>query len=224
MYRSRFVLAFLGSVLLPALAHAQALPGTKPLDGKEDFARVMVDGIHRYLDREIAASPKNREAMWKIDTSSPEAYAKSVAPHRERLRKYLGVIDERVPPHLEYISGPGEPSLAAEIDGCKVHAVRWAVLPGVDAEGLLIEPKGEAKANVVVVPHADQLPEDLAGIGKGDAFGLRLARHGCRVLIPTLINRQDELSGNPKLGRATNLPHREFIHRMAYEMGRTLTG
>jgi dienelactone hydrolase len=209
--------------LVPASA-AEPLPDTKPLTEEGDLAKKMVDGIHRYLDRETAASPKNREAMWKIDTSSPEAYAKSVAPHRARLKKYLGVIDERVPPHLEYISGPGEPSLIAEIDGCKIQAVRWAVLPGVDAEGLLIEPKGEPTANVVAVPHADQIPEDLAGIGKGDAFGLRLARHGCRVLIPTLINRQDDLSGNPKLGRQTNLPHREFIHRMAYEMGRTLTG
>ena len=55
----------------------------------------------------------------------------------------LGVVDERVPPNLEYVGGPGQPSLVAEIDGCKVHAVRWAVLPGVDAEGLLIEPKGK---------------------------------------------------------------------------------
>ncbi|HSQ55314.1 MAG TPA: hypothetical protein VLM40_06175, partial [Gemmata sp.] len=203
---------------------AEPLPNTKPLTEDGDLAAKMVAGIHKYLDRALADSPKNREAMWKLDVSSPEAYAKSVAPHRERLRKILGVVDKRVQPHLEYISGPGESSLIAEIDGCKIHAVRWAVLPGVDAEGLLIEPKGEPRANVVAVPHADQLPEDVAGVGKGDAFGLRLARHGCRVVIPTLIDRNDTLSGNPKLGRATHLPHREFVHRMAYEMGRTLTG
>jgi len=134
------------------------------------------------------------------------------------------VIDERVKPNLEYIDGPGKPSLIAEIDGCKVHAVRWAVLPGVDAEGLLLDPKGKAKANVVAVPHADQLPEGLCGLAHGDAFALQLARNGCRVLVPTLINRKDDLSGNARLKRQTNIPHREFIHRMAYEMGRTLTG
>ena len=88
----------------------------------------------------------------------------------------LGVVDERVKPNLEYVTGPGKPSLLAEIDGCKVHAVRWAVLPGVDAEGLLIEPKGKPKANVVAIPHADQLPEELAGTDRtGDDFALRLA-------------------------------------------------
>ena len=102
--------------------------------------------------------------------------------------------------------------------------MRWAVLPGVDAEGLLIEPKDKPKAIAVAIPHADQLPEELAGLTKGDDFGLRLARHGCRVLIPTLIDRKDDLSGNAKLKRQTNIPHREFIHRMAYEMGRTLIG
>jgi dienelactone hydrolase len=162
--------------------------------------------------------------LWKADLASKEALVKSLPAKRERLRKLLGVVDERVKPNLEYTAGPGKPSLVAEIDGCKVHAVRWAVLPGVDAEGLLIEPKGEPKANVVAVPHADQLPEELAGLTEGDAFGLRLARHGCRVLIPTLIDRKDDLSGNPRLKRQTNIPHREFVWRMAYEMGRTLTG
>src|SRR5439155_11389812 len=108
-------------------------------------------------------------------------------------------------------------------DGCKVHAVRWAVLPGVDAEGLLIEPKDKPVANVVAVPHADQSPEAIT-LGVGDPFALTLARHGCRVLVPTLIDRNDTLSANAKLGKVTNLPHREFVHRMAYEMGRTLTG
>src|SRR5262245_2683392 len=210
------------ALLLSGVASADPLAGTQPLEEKGDLAAKMVDGIHKYLDRELAASPKLREMLWKVDTSSPAAYAKSVAAHRDRLRKVLGVVDQRVPPHLEYIGGPGEPSLLSEIDGCKVHAVRWSVLPGVDAEGLLIEPKDKAVANVVAVPHADQTPEDIA-LGGGDPFALTLARHGCRVLVPTLIDRNDSLSSNPKLGKVTNIPHREFVHRMAYEMGRTLT-
>src|SRR5262245_45071319 len=211
------------ALLLSGVASADPLPGTQPLEDKDDLATKMVDGIHKYLDRELAASPKVRESLWKVDTSSPAAYSKSVSAHRDRLRKLLGVVDQRVPPHLEYSGGPGEPSLLSEIDGCKVHAVRWAVLPGVDAEGLLIEPKDKAVANVVAVPHADQTPEAIA-LGGGDLFALTLARHGCRVLVPTLIDRDDSLSSNAKLGKVTNIPHREFIHRMAYEMGRSLTG
>jgi dienelactone hydrolase len=207
-----------------AVKSSEPLPYTKPLNDDGDLAAAMVAGIHKYLDRELKAAPAKRDELWKPDLASKEALAKSLPAKRERLRKLLGVVDERVKPNLEYVSGPGKPSLLAEIDGCQVHAVRWAVLPGVDAEGLLIEPKGTPKANVVAIPHADQLPEELAGLTKGDSFALNLARHGCRVLVPTLINRQDELSGNAKLKRQTNIPHREFVYRMAYEMGRTLSG
>lgn len=217
----RHLLALL--LLASALPAADPLPNTKPLTDDGDLAAAMVAGIHKYLDRELKAAPAKRDELWKPDLASKEALAKSLPAKRERLRKMLGVVDERVKPNLEYISGPGKSSLLAEIDGCKVHAVRWAVLPGVDAEGLLIEPKDKPKANVVAIPHADQLPEELAGFLK-DSFGIALARHGCRVLVPTLIDRKDELSGSAKLKRQTNIPHREFVYRMAYEMGRTLTG
>src|SRR5262249_14493343 len=191
------VLLFIG------VASAEPLAGTQPLEEKGDLAAKMVDGIHKYLDRELAASPESREQLWKVDTSSPAAYTKSVAAHRDRLRKVLGVVDQRVPPHLEYLAGPGEPSLLAEIDGCKVHAVRWAVLPGVDAEGILIEPKEKALANVVAVPHADQTPEELS-LGGGDPFALTLARHGCRALVPALIDRHGSPSAHPTLRKQTN--------------------
>ncbi len=203
---------------------AEPLPNTKPLTETGDLAAKMVAGIHKYLDRELADAPKKRDALWKADLASKEALAKSLPAKRERLKRILGVVDERVKPNLEYVSGPGKTSLLAEIDGCKIHAVRWAVLPGVDAEGLLIEPKGKPVANVVAIPHCDQLPEELAGLMKGDDYALRLARNGCRVLIPTLIDRKDDLSGSAKLKRQTNIPHREFIYRMAYEMGRSLVG
>ena len=38
--------------------------GTKLLEEKTDFARVMVDGIGKYLDRETAASVEKRKTYW----------------------------------------------------------------------------------------------------------------------------------------------------------------
>jgi dienelactone hydrolase len=203
--------------LISSSRAAEPLPNTKPLTEDGDLAAKMVAGIHRYLDRELAAAPAKRDEVWKDALASKEALAKSLPAKRERLRKMLGVVDERVKPNLEYRAGPGKASLIEEIDECKIHRVRWSVLPGVHAEGFLIEPKGQPKANVVYLP----------GTGAGARnipYDLELARHGCRVLMPTMIDRHDELSGNAKLKRQTNLPHREFIWRMAYEMGRTLTG
>jgi dienelactone hydrolase len=209
-------------LVLPTQA-AEPLPGTKPLTEEGELHQKMVDGIHRYLDRETAATPKLRNQQWSLGESAPAAYAAHLVKARERLAKVLGVVDHRVPPRVEFIATPGEPSLLAEIDGCKFHAVRWAVLPGIDAEGILIEPKGPPTGCVVAIPHADQTPEMIALTGP-DPFARTLAKAGCRVLIPTLIDRNSTLSKSAKLGRATNLPHREFIHRMAYEMGRTLIG
>src|SRR5438105_1478779 len=85
-------------MIIPSLGFAQPLPGTKPLEGKDDFARVMVDGIHRYLDKLTTDSVAKRTASWKPEYSSAEAYAKSLEPQRQRLRKILGVIDQRLPP------------------------------------------------------------------------------------------------------------------------------
>ncbi len=101
-------------------------------------------------------------------------------------------------------------------------------LPGVDGEGLLLEPKGKVVAQVVALPDADWTPEMVVGLTAGvpekAQFARRLAENGCRVIVPVLIDRKDTWSGNLTLGRMTNQPHREFIYRMAYEMGRHLLG
>ncbi len=196
---------------------AEPLPNTKALTIDGNISTKQVEGMHKYLDRELAAAAKARDAAWtKLDA----------AKHRDGLKKVLGVVDARLAPRMEYISGPGEPAAIAECKAFTVYAVRWSVLPGIDGEGLLLEPKEKVKANVVAIPDALWTPEQIAGLTKDEklAFAQRLAEHGCRVVVPVLIDRNDNLSGSEKLKRATNLPHREFVHRMAYQMGRTLVG
>jgi len=210
-----------------AVKSTEPLPGTKALTESGNLATKQVAGMHTYLDRALATAPQERAKLLKTDRTSAEAFSKSVEPHRERLRKYLGVVDKRSKPHIE-ILGAQERAAIAETNLYKVFAVRWAVLPGLDAEGLLLEPRDKVVAAVVAVPDADQTPEQLVGLAPGSPaiaqFARRLAESGCRVLVPVLVDRRDALSANPKLGRATNLPHREFVHRMAFEMGRTLIG
>ena len=207
----------------------EPLPGTKPLAWDGNLSMRMVDGIHAYLDRETAASVKKRTTRWKLDFSSPGAYLKSVEPNRERLKTMLGVVDPRLPPNLQFVGGPDQPSLVAAAKQYTIRAVRWAVLPGIEAEGLLLEPKGgQAIANVVAVPDAGQTPEHFAGLVQDvtteSQVARRLAEAGCRVLVPTLIDRNDTYSGSARFNRWTNQSHREFLYRMAFEMGRTLIG
>lgn len=207
---------------------AQPLPGTKPLEGKQDFARVMVDGIHRYLDKATEQAAKDRPKLWNIDLTSPAAFNKSVQPNRERLRKIIGVVDQRVPVTMTKIATTEQASLVAETKHYKVFAVRWTVLPGMNGEGLLLEPTDGAQTCAVAIPDADWTPEQLIGVAKGvprdSQFARRLAENGCRVIVPTLLSRSDEYSGSPAIGRFTNQPHREFVYRMSYQMGRHVIG
>lgn len=227
------VVAF--GLIHPAAAQdAKHLPGTAPLTEKADFARKMLEGLDRWLDKQTAATAAERGKNFKPDFSSAEAYEKSLEPKREKLKKLLGVIDTRVSPTaFEGVAVPSKPAMVAETGFIKAYAVRWPVLPGVTGvtgEGLLLEPRGTPVANVVALPDAEMTPEQIAGMDKGKTppicgrFALRLAENGCRVLVPTLIDRNDTWSGSPSLGRMTNQSHREFVQRMAWEMGRTITG
>jgi len=202
----------------------QALPGTKLWETRGDPAADMVEGIHRYLDRRTAEGVDRRAARWHRDLSSPGAYARSVEPNRERLRGLIGAVGDRTAPVvLEYVSTPDWPAKLGESDKAAVFAVRWSVYPGVEAEGLLLEPRGDTIANVVAMADCGVTPEQFAGLAPGleptRQVARLLAESGYRVLVPTLIDRSDEFSGNP-LVRMTNLPHREWIYRMAFEAGR----
>src|SRR5262249_48888071 len=123
----------------------EPLPDTKPLTQQGDLAARMVAGIDKYLMRALAASVEQRKHYWKPDYTSPDAYAQSVQPNRKRLRKILGVVDQRLPvKELQYVASTDQPPLVAETKDYRVYAVRWPVLEGVDAEGLLLDPKTKA--------------------------------------------------------------------------------
>jgi putative membrane-bound dehydrogenase-like protein len=209
----------------------RTLPGTLPLEAKGDLSMEMIAGIDRFLLKEIEASVERRAAYWKRDTRSKDQYEASVAPNRERLRKILGIVDERsadgVPEFPIPATEPGLGFSVASTDTFQARVVRWPVFRGVEGEGLLLIPKAVDGPLAIVIPDADQTPEMLAGITGGlseeHQTARRLAEQGCWVLIPTIIDR-DDLYSVSGVGKATNQPHREFVYRPAFEMGRTIIG
>jgi dienelactone hydrolase len=208
-------------------ANAQTLPDTQPLTMPGDLAAQMVAGIDKFLDREIEASVARRAERWQRDFSSPENYVKSVEPNRQRFLKIIGAADSREPVEVQLLATPAQPALVGEGAGYKIFAVRWNVFKGVDAEGLLLQPNKKPVADIVALPDCDATPEMLVGlttgVPKSSQFARRLAASGCRVLVPTLIDRSDTYSGRPDV-RMTNQPHREFIYRAAFELGRHVIG
>jgi dienelactone hydrolase len=205
------------------------LPRTTPLDWTGDSSARMVEGIDRFLTKATLESVQERQRFWKRDFTSPDAYTKSVNPNRERLRRQIGAVDLRYVVHgLEFLNTTKHDSRLAETDAYTVHSIRWLVFDHVYGEGLLVQPRSAPVARVVAIPDADHTPEMLMGLIPGIAadaqFARRLAEQGCQVVIPVLISRDDHWSGNPILNRFTNQPHREWIYRQAYQMGRHIIG
>ncbi len=210
------------------VAGQSTLPGTAPLEAQGDLAQEMVEGIHSYLDRATTEAASGRGRFWMPDYASPEAYGRSVEPNRERLRTILGVVDERLGIRdLELVATTGRPSKIATGPGYEVHEVRWEVLAGVFGRGLLLQPTAAAVARVVAIPDASWTPEALAGLTEelpaAAQFARRLAESGCQVVVPVLVDREARWSGLEGF-RQTNLPHRAFLYRMSYELGRHLIG
>jgi len=206
----------------------QFLDQTAPLELRGDLAAQMVEGIHRYLDRSTGAAVESRENFWKRDYQSAERYRQSVAPNRDHLRRIIGAVDQRLPATAIRLEAETPDALTiGSGSGYKIYAVRWPVFEGVDGEGLLLEPESPPVARIVAVPDADWTPEMLvgtvAGVDVAAQIARRLAENGCEVLVPVLIDRADTWSAIPGI-RMTNQPHREWIYRMAYEVGRHIIG
>ncbi len=207
---------------------ASHLPDAAPLDEAGDIAAQMIAGIHRYLDRELRAADQTAAARLQSEPAANELSETAVQERRQEFAHIIGMADDRKPaPSLEFVCSTTDPFRVAATPTYDVHAVRWPVLDGVDGEGLLLRPKRPPSAHVIAVPDADWTPEMLAGLAPGLApaqqFARRLVERGCQVVVPALIDRDHSLSGNPAI-RMTDQPHREFIYRMAFEMGRHVIG
>ena len=236
-----------GLLLMTAACPARAdagdqsvvLPGTSRLTTKRPLVDVMVEGINRFCLRELAASPERRRRNWdRIFPTAEESAKRSGkkrAAMRQRFGQLIGLVDRRltsVPGHSIHFEFPGRGAQPLELARGKesvVLAVRWKVLEGVTAEGLMIMPimPRQPRACVVAIPDAAWTPEQFCGIEPGVPASAqlprRLAAAGCLVVVPLLISRDDEFSGHPDVAY-TNQTHREFIYRQAFEMGRHVIG
>lgn len=209
----------LSALVLSACAQADPLPGTQPLVEDGDLAAKMVQGIHRFLDRETVEVTKARAALWKPDTSSPEAWEKYMEPKRARLRQLLGMVDERNAPDLQTVEK------TAMIGTAAVRRAEWSVLRGVKGDGLLLN--ADADAAIIVIPDCGTTPEQTFGFSPGvppeRQWANRLASIGnARILAISLVDRRE--GAQMPEGRKSRFSQREVLWRAGFEMGRTMLG
>ena len=215
----------------------EVFPGTKLLDWQGDLSSKMLDGAHQFVDQKIKESIANRAQFWNRNFSSRKAYELSVDPNRRRLMEYIGVEDKNAPNinynqglpdknppvNLQRIAANTEAEIIAETSKYRVYEVRWSVLNRVYGEGLLLQPKTKPAGNIIALPDADQIPEQLVGLAPGipvaSQFARQLAENGYQVLIPVLISRTLLFPGQPE-----QQTYREWIYRQAFHMGRHIIG
>lgn len=194
---------------------AYPLADTLLLTWQGDIASILIDSCDAFLLNEIEKSINNRVKHWDRNFSSPKAYEKSIEKNRNSFAEIIGVKEQRTP-----FNNPDILSKVAENSTYQVNNVRWPVFGQVYSEGLLVTPiKSNSSNAVIVVPDADQTPEELMGISGNLPLEKQRARtyaeKGFTVLIPAVINRET-LHGN--------IANREFLYRSAFELGRHIIG
>lgn len=203
-------------LLIPLLSSAQfQIPDSDNLKWEGDIASRLIDSCDAFLLQEIKNSMQERIPLWHRDLSSMEKYTLSIAENRRRFAHMIGVRDDRIA-----IPEPEICGLVAEGKNYRVQAIRWPVMDQVHGEGLLIIPNEATwEKAAVVIPDADQSPEEILGISGSLDLRCQTARiyaeQGYVVIVPTLINRQMN---------QWNISNREFIYRSAYELGRHIIG
>jgi dienelactone hydrolase len=195
-----------------------------------DLASELVAGADRFLLKQIEESAGKRETYWKRDFSSAEAYQASVEPNRKRLAQILGVRDARAAAGKQFYdvkwrAYENELPVRGPALGYGIGLATWSAFGDVTGEGIELYPGPEQPPPcvVIVIPDADQMPEQLAGLAEGVApesqVARRLAENGYPVIVPALIDR----TVAARNGRA-KLTNREYLYRSAFELGRHLIG
>ncbi|MFT5188372.1 MAG: dienelactone hydrolase [Verrucomicrobiales bacterium] len=203
-----FAVTALTLVSLCRAEETATLPSTAPLTWEEaDLSERLMNGAHTFVERKIADAKAERSKHWLGENA--------VERNRALLKEITGVVDDRLRPRMERFGDDDGPALLADMPNYQVFRVRWAVLDGFSAEGLLVEPRGNACGNLVVLPDAGQaLTEASVAV---------LAKAGFRIVIPTLINSEKLETEDPQIQRSDQT-HREWLYRQAFHMGRHVIG
>ena len=187
----------------------------------------MVDGIDRFLSHELERAKETRSRFWKPKAGADQAAV--FEANRRKLAHILGVRDPRTPLErmrvmfdmfILQIYEPVHPRQTGD-QHRTAFPLALTAFGDVSGEGLVIQ-QGD-RPWVIVIPDAGTTPEQAMGLLPGVAVESQvahlLADNGFSVVVPALLDRRLE----PRRGRA-QLSDREFIHRAAFELGRTTLG
>lgn len=211
----------------PQQSIPQKYDNSELLEAAGDPATRMLEGVERFLDRQLDQSIATSSRAWPIPVEKPtvpakarEHYLAATKPLRSLLPERIGLVDVRSHgTHFVKQYRFGNNPVLYQDPNLTVHEVSWEVFPGVQATGLAIQPK-EITFCVIAIPDAEQMPEDLCGAKESNAtYAMEIACAGGFVVIPTVISRTE----SPRNGRSV-LTDQEFLYRSAIVLGRHVLG
>jgi dienelactone hydrolase len=200
---------------------------TEPLEETGDAAARMLEGVDRFLDRQLEASRRAGVHLWPKPpekSAEPEKvkelYALETKALRTNLAERIGLVDVRsTDASLVQQRTYGKEPALFQNETFTIYEVAWNVYPGVQASGIIIQPK-EVRFCALAIPDAGQMPEDLCGGQESSVrYALEVASSGGFVVIPTVISRSE----SARNGRSV-LTDQEYLYRSAIVLGRHVLG
>jgi hypothetical protein len=161
----------------------------------EELQQAQYAEIEKYLDARVAAAEDARRSAWQRDTSSIEAYEKSIAPQRQRLFEMLGGSADYDRPPLD----PQE-DLLAEFSTHTAYRVWFTPFDGLRAYGILLVPKGKPapRPALICVHGMGGTPEGVCGLTEQpdyhNRFGLQAVERGFVVFATLNMNNAQKQS------------------------------
>ncbi len=199
---------------LAVALHGTALLNKPVTEGMREEQRQQI--IH-YFEAQIAATPARRDALWRTNFSSLNAYKASVEPHRAHLREMLGLVNAH--------TGTPQSKILSESASIKVEDVTLTMDSGLTARALIFLPKSVALAGgVIAIPPATESREEFAGVTEGakPAAWLKvLLARKLAVAVPITIERSDN---HPICQQAGGKDRRRVLWRAGFIVGRTVVG
>lgn len=175
-------------ITIPLISLSDELPGTPALTWDGDIASRLIDKTDQFL-------------LGKIDQAVKKRHASSQLPNREKLKKIIGVRDQRPKKPKLYLSEVQKTEASYTIQLFKIQA-----FGGVHVEGFLLQPKQHTETTIFTPDPSTLATTKIPQI---------LASNSHRVFVPILIDRNSRHNG---------IANREFLYRSAFELGRHIIG
>jgi hypothetical protein len=157
----------------------------RPDTGNKHRARYLAQ-LNELIDSLYRKAETSRSNWFKPETTSPEAYERSLKPFRRRFAELLGWPLVNGPKHKPAM----REEFVAEDDLGKIFRVWIETLPRLETYGLLFVPPGSGPHPLVISQHGGlgtpELCSNLFRPANYNDMTRRVLRRGCMVFAPQL--------------------------------------